>query len=343
MDRRAFLAGIVSSAAVAGWGTFAGADAKKVPTLGTIERLDPAIDELLPQDAVIELLEANKFLWAEGPVWVKSEGYLLFSDIPRNKIWKWTPGKGLETYLEKSGYTGTEPFTGREPGCNGLAIDKKGRLILCMHGDRRLGVLGSNGKIETLVDRYAGKRFNSPNDLTIKSNGDIYFTDPPYGLPKLMDDPGKELDFQGVYRLSASGKLTLLTKEMTRPNGIALSPDEKTLYVANSDPKMAIWKAFPLKEDGTLGEGKVLFDATKWVEMKKPGLPDGLKVDTKGNLYATGPGGVLILTPEGKLLGVLATGVPTANVGWGDDGKTLYITADKNLCRVRTKATGHGF
>jgi gluconolactonase len=314
---------------------------EEIPTLGKIERLDPAFDKLVPKDAVIELLAEKKFEWSEGPVWVADKKMLLFSDIPRNMIWKWSDGK-LEEFLKPSGYTGSAKFEGREPGCNGLALDKNGTLILCQHGDRRLAKLEKDGSFKTLADKFEGKRFNSPNDLTIKSNGDIYFTDPPYGLPKQMDDPAKELNFQGVYRLNTKGEITLLTKEMTRPNGIALSPDEKTLYVANSDPKLAIWKSFPVKEDGTLGEGKLFFDSTKSVG-KLPGLPDGLKVDTQGNLWATGPGGVLVFSPEGKHLGTLATGVPTANCGWGDDGSTLYITADKNLVRVKTSAKGHGF
>lgn len=315
---------------------------EKMATLGKIERLDPAFDKLVPKNAQIEMLAEKKFMWAEGPVWVADQKAVLFSDIPRNMIWKWSNGK-LEEFLKPSGYTGKAKFEGYEPGCNGLALDKKGNLILCQHGDRRVAQLEKDGSFKTLADKYDGKRFNSPNDLTIKSNGDIYFTDPPYGLPKQMDDPAKELDFQGVYRLDTHGKVTLLTKEMTRPNGIALSPDEKHLYVANSDPKMAIWKVFPVKEDGTLGEGKVFFDSTKWVGAQHPGLPDGMKVDTQGNVWATGPGGVLVFSPEGKHLGTLATGVPTANCGWGDDGSTLYITADKNLVRVKTSVKGPGF
>jgi gluconolactonase len=202
-----------------------------------------------------------------------------------------------------------------------------------------------DGKFVHLADKYMGKRLNSPNDLAVKSNGDIYFTDPPYGLPKIADDPAKELDFQGVYRLSPKGELTLLTKEMTRPNGIAFSPDEKTLYVANSDPEKSVWMSFPVKADGTLGEGKVFFDSTSAAKDKDkhPGLPDGMKVSQDGTLWATGPGGVYIFSPDGKQLGLVATGVPTANCNWGEDGTTLYITADKNLVRIRTKVKGAGW
>ena len=325
------------------WTLPAVADDKKPMILGVIERKDPAFDAIIPKDAIIEIL-AGGFDWSEGPVWVadKEGGHLLFSDIPKNMIWKWSEKGGLKEFLKPSGYTGKDAFIGKEPGSNGLALDKDGKLILCQHGDRRLSRL-VEGKFVTLVDKYDGKRLNSPNDLTFKKNGDIYFTDPPYGLPDQMKDKGKELDFQGVYRLDTKGKLTLLTKEMSRPNGIAFSPDEKTLYVANSDPELAIWKAFPVKDDGTLGEGKVFFDTTQLVKDKKPGLPDGMKVDQAGNVFATGPGGVFVFDKTGKHLGTLATGVPTANCGFGDDGSTLYITADKNLVRVKTKTKGLGF
>ena len=323
--------------------TVATADDKKPMTLGTIERKDPKFDELIPKDAVIEVLAAG-FAWSEGPVWVKDKdgGHLLFSDIPNNVVNSWSEKGGLKEFLKPSGWTGAEKFTGKEPGSNGLALDKDGKLILCQHGDRRVSRL-VDGKFVTLVDKFEGKRLNSPNDLVFKSNGDLYFTDPPYGLPGQMTDKGKELDFQGVYRLSPKGELTLLTKEMTRPNGIAFSPDEKTLYVANSDPDKAIWMAFPVKADGTLEKGKVFFDSTQAVKDKKPGLPDGMKVDAAGNVFATGPGGVLVFDKDGKHLGTLATGVPTANCGWGDDGRTLYITADKQLVRVKTKTKGLGF
>jgi gluconolactonase len=309
-------------------------------TLGTIERLDPAFNNLIGRDAVLEKL-AGGHDWTEGPVWVpKDGGYLLFSDIPRNSIYKWQPGKGQSVYLEPSGYNGKRTDL-REPGSNGLLLDSEGRLVLMQHGNRRVVRIEKNGKQAVLADKYMGKRLNSPNDGVFKSNGDLYFTDPPYGLMVKGKEgfPGQELDFQGVYRLSKDGKLTLLTKEMSRPNGIAFAPDEKTLYVANSDPEKAIWMAFPVKEDGTLGEGRVFADKTDWVK-KKLGLPDGMKVDAKGNLFATGPGGVLVFNPRGKLLGVIATGVRTANCAWGGDGSVLYVTADKDLCRIQTKTHG---
>jgi len=314
------------------------------PTLGTIERLDPALDQLLPPSAQLELLEANKFEWAEGPVWVPEGRYVLFSDIPRNQIWKWKEGEGLSVFLKPSGYSGSTPFTGREPGSNGLTLDKEGRLLMCQHGDRRVVRREKDGKLNVLADKYMGKRLNSPNDLCVASDGDLYFTDPPYGLPKLTDDPGRELDFQGVYKLSPRGELTLLTKEMTRPNGIALSPDEKTLYVANSDgPPRTVIMAFDVKPDGTIGHGRVFFDASALAKAGKKGAPDGMKIDRRGNLFATGPGGVLIITPAGKHLGTIATGVPTANCNWGDDGSVLYVTADKNLCRIKTATKGNRF
>ena len=307
--------------------------------LGKIERLDPALDALLDKGAVIEKL-AEGFDWSEGPVWMPGD-YLLFSDVPMNAIFKWEPKGGVVVHISPSGYTGTTP-RGGEPGSNGLTRDKQGRLIACQHGDRRVA-RWEGDKFVTVADKFEGKRFNSPNDVVVKSNGDIYFTDPPYGLPRNIDDPTKEIAFQGVYRVSASDKkVTLLTDEVTRPNGLAFSPDEKTLYVASSDPKKAIWMTYPVKDDGTLGPGRVFFDATAMQSGKK-GLPDGMKVDQAGNLWATGPGGVFIISPAGKHLGTLATGEATANCAWGDDGSTLYITADMYLCRIKTKTKGAGW
>jgi gluconolactonase len=314
---------------------------QQYPTLGTIERLDPRLDQIVPRDARVERI-AEGFDWSEGPVWDRRGGFLTFSDVPRNTVFKWQPGKGVSVFLKPSGYTGTVP-RGGEPGSNGLLRDSQGRLVLCQHGDRRVARLEEDGTFKTLADRYRGKRFNSPNDGAFKSNGDLYFTDPPYGLLRLNNDPAKELEFNGVYRISAAvGTVTLLTKEMTFPNGIAFSPDEKTLYVANSDPKLAIWRAFPVKDDGTLGAGRVFADVTTSVPGKK-GLPDGMKVDRAGNLFATGPGGVLIFAPNGTHLGTLATGEATANCGWGEDGSVLYITADMYIGRIKLKTKGPGF
>ena len=222
------------------------ARSEEVATLGRIERLDPAFDRLVGRDAAIELLAANQFEWAEGPVWDRAGKRVLFSDIPKNMIWEWSQTSGLKEFLKPSGYTGATTFTGREPGSNGLAFNKAGELVMCQHGDRRIAKW-VDGKFVTLADRYAGKRLNSPNDLAIRSNGDVYFTDPPYGLPKHTEDPGRELDFQGVYRLDGKGEVTLLTRELNRPNGLAFSPDEKTLYVANSEPEKAVLMAFPVQ------------------------------------------------------------------------------------------------
>lgn len=314
-------------------------------TIGSIDRKDPRLDALIPKDAKIEVL-AEGFKWTEGPVWVKSDGgHLLFSDIPNNRVMKWSSKGGLSEFLKPSGYTGTAPFKGAEPGSNGLAFDKDGNLILCQHGDRRLARLGKDGKFATVVDKYMGKRLNSPNDLVFAKNGDIYFTDPPYGLPEQVKDPAKELDFQGIYRLKPNGELTLLTKEMTRPNGIGLSPDEKTLYVANSDPDAAIWKAFPLGGDGAIsGPGKVLHDATADVKASpNKGLPDGLKVDQKGNVFATAVNGVYVFGPDGAFLGRIVTNDKTANCAFGDDGSMLYLATNDKLTRIKTTTKGQGF
>ena len=309
----------------------------QIPT-PTIEKKSPALDALLSPDAVFEKL-GEGFRWTEGPVWSRKGGFLVFSDIPNNVINQWTPGKGISEFLKPSGYHGAAPFTGPEPGTNGLTFDAQGRLVACQHGDRRVA-RWENGTWTPLAERYEGKRLNSPNDLVFHSSGALYFTDPPYGLPGRWKDKEKELAFQGVYRRAPDGSLTLLTDQLNAPNGLAFSPDEKTLYVAQSDPDKAVIMAYPVNADGTLGEGRVLVDTTAEVKAKKPGLPDGLKVDTKGNLWATAPGGVWVIAPDGSHLGTIATGVPTANVAWGDDGGTLYITANTAVFRVETKTAG---
>ena len=307
------------------------------PTLGVIERLDPDFDKLIPPNARVERV-AEGFDWSEGTVWDVVGRRLLFSDVPRNVVHQWEPGRGAGDFLKPSGYTGTVA-RGGEPGSNGLTFDAQGRLVLCQHGDRRIARLRSDGTFETLADRYEGKRFNSPNDGVFKSNGDFYFTDPPYGLLGDAHDQGKELDFSGVYRISGDGSLTLLTRELAFPNGIAFSPDEKTLYVANSDPKRAIWMAYPVAADGTLGGGRIFADVTP-LAGKRKGLPDGLKVDLAGNVFATGPGGVLVFSPEGKHLGTLATGEACGNCAWGEDGSVLYIASDMYIGRIQTATAG---
>ena len=309
-------------------------------TLGTIERFDSQLDKLLAPEAKLEIL-ADGFTWTEGPVWMgdATNGHLLFSDIPRNSIFKWTAKDGIQLFMNPSGYTGVT-FYGLEPGSNGLLKDLDGNLVLCEHGDRRVSVLTPGGGKRTLADNYQGKRLNSPNDAALKSNGDLYFTDPPYGLPSREKDPRRELEHFGVYRISKKdGSLTLLTTELARPNGIGFSPDEKTLYVAQSDPKNAIWMSFAVQADGTLSKGTLFYDATKEVG-KMPGLPDGLSVDTQGNLWASGPGGIWIFSKEAKLLGRINTGERTSNCAFGEDGTSLFVTADSYLCRIATKAKG---
>ena len=315
------------------------------PQAPGIERLDPALDRLLAPDTKIETL-ADGYEWSEGPVWVKNGGYLLFSDVLKNTVHRWKAGEGAKPYLTPSGYTSNVP-RGGETGSNGLTLDREGHLVLCQHGDRRVARMDApldspKPTFVTLADKFEGARFNSPNDLVFKSNGDLYFTDPAYGMEKQWEDPKREMDYAGVFRRSADGKVTLLTKEMTRPNGLAFSPDEKLLYVAQSDEKAAIWRVFDVKADGTIANSRVLLDVTALTKTKT-GLPDGMKIDSEGNLWATGPGGVLVISPQGKHLGTIRTGQATANVAFGDDGHSLYITADMFLMRVKTKTKGVGF
>jgi gluconolactonase len=304
--------------------------------VGSVERLDPALDGIVQADAKIEKL-AGGFKFTEGPIWIH-EGYLLFSDIPANAIMKWTPDGKVSVFMKPSGYRGTTAFKGPESGSNGLTLDKQGRLTIAEHANRRVTRREKDGKLTVLAERYEGKRLNSPNDLVWKSDGSLYFTDPPYGLQTQGDDdPLKELKFNGVFRV-AQGKLQLLIKDLTRPNGIAFSPDEKYLYIAVSDEIKKIWMRYDVKPDGTVANGKVFFDASS---SKEDGLPDGMKVDQKGNVYGTGPGGVWVFSPDGKHLGTIKPPEVPANCHWGDaDGKTLYMTARTGLYRIRLKVPG---
>jgi gluconolactonase len=305
------------------------------PSIGKIHRLDPALDELIAPDAHLEKL-ADGFTWTEGPIWVADGGYLLFSDIPRNSIFRWKEGQGVSLFLHPSGYTGNT-YYGLEPGSNGMTLDSEGRLIACEHGDRRVSRLYKDGGKMTLADGYRGKRLNSPNDLVYKSDGMLYFTDPAYGIPDRYEDTTRrELDFCGVYRVSSGREVELLTDELDKPNGLAFSPDESVLYVSHSDPDRAIWMRYPVRADGTLDQGDVFYDVTEYAG-RLPGNPDGFKVDERGNLFATGPGGVWVFSPKGKALGRIETGEQTANCAWGDDGCTLYITAHMLVLRIQTK------
>ena len=314
------------------------------PTLGKVVKLDPALDALIAADAKIEVLSSG-YKWSEGPVWVKNGKYLLFSDVPANTIYRWQEGDRAATpFLKPSGYTGLGVYSD-EPGSNGLIINQKGELVACEHGDRRISAvpLTVGGK-RTLADNFQGKRFNSPNDVVQHSSGAYYFTDPPYGLMKKENDPTRETDLFGVYRIGTDGKVSLVVSDLQRPNGLAFSPDEKILYVAQSDPSRAVIMAYPVNTDGSVGLGKVFYDATPAVkEGKLQGLPDGLKIDKKGNIFSTGPGGVLVITSAGKLLGRIDTNEPTANCAWGDDGSTLYLTSNMHICRIKTLTTGVGF
>ncbi len=305
---------------------------------GRIEVMDSRLAEVLDTSARLEIL-AEGFVWSEGPVWVAEHEMLLFSDIPPNTVYSWNEENGIRQFLKPSGYTGGDDREG-EPGSNGLHLDDQGRLILCQHGDRRLARYTGTFEdpqpsYETLADKYDGKRFNSPNDAAVHSSGSIYFTDPPYGLEGRMDDPKKEIPFQGVYRLDADGSVHLMVDSITRPNGIAFSPDESKVYIASSDPEKAIWMEYEMQDD-TFANGRLFYDVTSWVGKEK-GLPDGLKVDDAGNLFATGPGGVWIFAPDATPLGLIRTGEATANCGFNDDKSVLFITADMYLLSLRLR------
>jgi len=301
-----------------------------------VVRLDPAIDAIVPPNPKIYKL-AEGFIFSEGPVWVRDGGYLLFSDPNNNTIYKYTPDGQLSVFREKSGYRGADIAEYGQPGSNGLTLDREGRLTIDEHGNHRVSRLEKNGALTVLADRYQGKRLNSPNDLVYRSDGTLYFTDPPFGLPKFHDDPRRELPFTGVFSLN-NGMLRLLSTDLTGPNGIAFSPDEKYLYVTNWDVKKKVVMRYEANTDGTLSNGTVFFDMTS-----APGEEalDGLKVDQQGNLYVSGPGGLWIISPEGKHLGTIKGPKLPHNMAWGDeDGKTLYLTAESALYRIRLNIPG---
>lgn len=301
----------------------------------TVTRVDPALDAIVPESPVLEKL-ASGFIFTEGPVWVP-DGSLLFSDPNANTIYRWSPDGQVSVFRTKSGYTGVDVGEYGQPGSNGLTLDAEGRVTINEHGNRRVVRIEKTGAITVLADRYEGKRLNSPNDLVYRSDGTLFFTDPPFGLPRAFEDARKELPYSGVFSL-AEGRLRLVASDLAGPNGLAFSPDERYLYVGNWDPKRKVVMRYPVHGDGTLGRGEVFFDMTM-----APGEDalDGIKVDVRGNLYVSGPGGLWILSAEGKHLGTLVGPEHPHNLAWGgDDGRTLYLTAQTGLYRVRLNVPG---
>jgi gluconolactonase len=301
---------------------------------GEVIILKNAMNSIASKETKIEKL-ADGFLFVEGPIW-HPDGYLLFSDIPANKIMKYLPGQGVSVYLENSGFVGSEDeITGQ--GSNGLTFDPSGNLIICQHGARQILKADLAGNFTPLARQFGGKRLNSPNDVIVKSDGTIFFTDPPWGLSKGMNDPKKELNFQGVYMLK-NGSLVLIDNSLKMPNGIAFSPDEKYLYVTDSEGNSKLYYQYELAENGTVIEKKLFFDAS---DLKGDGGPDGIKVDSKGNCYFTGPGGVLVISPKGEHIGTISTPEIPANLGWGGkDGKTLFMTCRTGLYSIELKVAG---
>ena len=304
--------------------------------IGYIEKFDNRLDAIIDKHAKVDII-AEGFEWSEGPLWVEKENMLLFSDIPVNTIYKWTKEKGKEVYLKPSGYTSAIK-RGGETGSNGLLLNREGQLILCQHGDRRIARMDApltspKPVFTTLADQYNGKKFDSPNDAVISSKDEIYFTDPPYGLEKNDADENKQAPYQGVYKRTADGKLILLVDTITRPNGIAFLPGEKQLIIANSDPKKPYWYIYDVTNNDSLANGRIFYDAS--AEAKdQSGLPDGLKIDQQGNIFATGPGGVYIFSSDGKLLGKIRVNALTSNCALSNDSM-LYITADMYVLRVQ--------
>ncbi|MEO6455090.1 MAG: SMP-30/gluconolactonase/LRE family protein [Ginsengibacter sp.] len=308
-------------------------------TIGSIERLDPELDKIISSNAKPEII-AEGFDWSEGPVWIESQEMLLFSDVPRDTVFKWTEEKGKEVYLTPSGYSDTLK-RGGEMGSNGLLTDEKGNLVLCQHGNRQIARMEApvdkpEAKYTAIANLYNGKRFNSPNDAVYNSSGELFFTDPPYGLEKQTDDPKKEIPFQGVYKVNTNGEVVLVTDSLTRPNGIAFFPGEKTLLVANSDPDKPNWYAFDIGPGNSFTNARIFYSAAGYDNTQK-GLPDGMKIDKNGNVFATGPGGVWIFNKESKVLGKIRLQDATSNCAFSPDEKTLYITNDMYVLRLKMR------
>lgn len=313
---------------------------KNATTLGGIKQLDPALDAIVATDARVEKL-AEGFQWSEGPVWIASGNYLLFDDVPGNTMYRWSQKDGLSVFLKPSGFEGTDTSMFREAGANGLFPDGPNTILVADTGNRMIARLDLTTKKKTpLATHFEGKRFNSPNDVVKRKDGVMFFTDPPYGLKEMNASKHKEQAFNGVYRLDTDGSVHVIDRELTFPNGIALTADERTLYVAVSDPKRPIWMAYTLDARGDVVSKRVFGDASDIVSAKSPGLPDGMRVTKDGTVFATAPGGVLVMNSQGKRLGLIQTGTAIANCAFGDDGRTLYLTSHNYLARVRLKIDG---
>jgi gluconolactonase len=308
-------------------------------TIGVIESFDPSIEKIVSKDAKAEII-AEGFDWSEGPLWVEKYKMLLFSDVPKNTIYKWTAKNGKEVFLKPSGYT-SDVERGGEMGSNGLLCDKKGRLVMCQHGDRRMARMEApldkpQPNFVTIASKYEGKRISSPNDACYNSKGELFFTDPPYGLPGRNDnDPAKEIKWNGVYKVKSNGDVILLIDSLSRPNGIAFFPGEKKILVANSDPRKPNWYVYDVDGD-KLTNGKIFYSDAGY-DRKLPGLPDGLKIDKKGNVFAAGPGGIHFFNDQGKLLGMLKLPDATSNVALSADEKTIYITNNRQVLRLQRR------
>ena len=306
-----------------------------------VDRWDPAMDAIVPEDWRIEKL-AEGFGWAEGPIWISKGKYLLFTDVPGNKMWKWSAKGGLEKFLDPSGAANPDPAIWREAGANGLAVLDSKHILLADTGSRMIQKLDLKTKKKTPVATlFDGKKFSSPNDVVKTTSGVIFFSDPPYGFKKFDEAPEKEIAFNGVYRMSKDGKVTAIETELHRPNGVALSPDESTLYVAQPEPKKPVIMAYSLDKSGNVTGKKVFHDFSDLMSRESPGLPDGLAVAKDGTLFATGPGGVIVLTKDGKRLGRISTGKGTANCKFGEDGRTLFLTSHNMLARIRLNIAGY--
>ncbi|MEO8404112.1 MAG: SMP-30/gluconolactonase/LRE family protein [Chitinophagaceae bacterium] len=317
------------------------ADGAAKKMIGSVERIDPALDAIISANAKAEII-ADSFDWSEGPLWVEKYHMLLFSDVPQNTVYKWTEEKGKEVYLMPSGYTDTTIKRGGEMGSNGLLLDNDGNLVLCQDGDRRMGRMNSSPDMpkpsySNIADHYNGKRFSSPNDAVYNAKGELFFTDPPYGLEKQADDPKKETIYNGVYKVKTNGQVILLLDSITRPNGIALFPGEKKLLIANSDPAKPNWYIYDIEGTDSLKNGRI-FNTVAGYDKSLKGLPDGMKIDKNGNVIASGPGGIYFFNSEGKLLGKFnIPDNPASNCALSADQKTLYVTNDMNVLRIKMR------